>query len=88
MQLQAKRAHVIAGYVWRAYEHIHRRVGANPLDSRCPVRDAERGFPDGVALEMAEIHNLSCHSFGGGVSYPNTRFLLLRKRARQNVHST
>jgi hypothetical protein len=50
------RTHVLAEYVWMAYEHIHRRVGANPLDS-VALYAMLSAASEGVALEMAEIHN-------------------------------
>jgi hypothetical protein len=55
-EVPKSRTHVIAGYVWRAYEHIHRRVGANPLDS-VALYAMLSAASEGVALEMAEIHN-------------------------------
>jgi hypothetical protein len=54
--VQANKANLIAGYVWKAYEHIHRRVGANPLDSVALLAMLS-AVSDGIPLEMAEIHN-------------------------------
>jgi hypothetical protein len=49
------RTKLIASYIWRAYEHVHRRVGANPLDSVALFATLSAAS-DGVAIEMSEIH--------------------------------
>jgi hypothetical protein len=49
------RSELIAGYVWRAYEHVHRRVGANPLDT-VALFAMLTAVSDGIAIEMSEIH--------------------------------
>jgi len=54
--IQSNRAHLVARYVWKAYEHIHRRVGANPLDSVALFAMLSAAV-DGIPLEMSEIHN-------------------------------
>ena len=46
---------LVANYIWKAYEHIHRRIGANPLDSVALFATLSAAS-DGVAIEMSEIH--------------------------------
>jgi hypothetical protein len=56
VSVHANRANLTARYVWQAYEHIHRRVGANPLDSVALFAMLSAAV-DGIPLEMSEIHN-------------------------------
>jgi hypothetical protein len=51
----ATRSSLVARYVWKAYEHVHRRVGANPLDS-VALFAMLSAASDGIAVEMSEIH--------------------------------
>jgi hypothetical protein len=49
------RSQLVAGYVWNAYEQIHRRAGATPLDS-VALFAMISAASEGVVLEMSEIH--------------------------------
>lgn len=53
---QEKSAALVARYIWKAYEHVHRRVGANPLDS-VALFAMLSAASEGLALEMVDIHN-------------------------------
>src|SRR5262249_12921969 len=47
----------ISEYAWRAYQHIHRRAGPNPLDS-VALYAMILAVTEGVRIEMAEFHRL------------------------------
>jgi hypothetical protein len=79
--VQPNRANLIAGYVWKAYQHIHRRVGANPLDSVALVAMLS-AVSDGIALEMAEIHNFML-SIRRGSLFPEHAFFSSGNRLDQ-----
>jgi hypothetical protein len=55
VQALSTRSKLVAEYVWKAYEHVHRRVGANPLDS-VALFAMISAASDGVVIEMSEIH--------------------------------
>lgn len=47
----------IVEYVWRAYKHVHRRAGPNPLDS-VALYAMILAITEGVRIEMEDVHRV------------------------------